>query len=228
MERCFLKDTCNGVDCDKPFCMKYFKLNKLYEMSLLTEQQRKHSSLYIDSDGTDEAAFKALKTIETNIETFVKEGNNLYIHSTICGNGKTSWAVRMLQSYLNKIWYKCDLEPKVMFINVPRFLLEIKDSIRQESEYISHIKEDAFKCDLLVWDEIGTKGLTQFEHENVLKYINMRLDSCKSNIYTSNLDSEELHQAIGDRLYSRIVNNSIDIQLYGSDKRTIKKEKVVL
>lgn len=223
---CFLATKCNGVDCDKPFCMKLFKLSKLYDMAMFTIPQRRYQALYIDNNGTDEAAFVELKKIETNIEAFVKDGNNLYIHSCICGNGKTSWAIRLVQAYFNKIWFKCDLECKALFINVPRFLLELKNNIREESSYISQIQENALKSDIVVWDEIGSKGLTQFEHENVLNIVNARIDLGKSNIYTSNLSSEELHNSVGDRLYSRIVNNSIDIELNGADKRALNVSKI--
>ena len=76
-------------------------------------------------------------------------------------------------------------------------------------------------ADLVVWDEVGTKGLTQFEHENILNLINARIDLGKANIYTSNLSDAELHQAVGDRLYSRIAILSDGVELVGSDKRAL-------
>ena len=107
----------------------------------------------------------------------------------------------------------------MLFINVPRFLLSLKDNISEKSDYVQHIKENVLTCDLVIWDEIGTKSLSTFEHENVLNLVNARIDSGKSNIYTSNLTNDELHTAVGDRLYSRIVELSSDIELVGSDKR---------
>ena len=74
-------------------------------------------------------------------------------------------------------------------------------------------------ADLVVWDEVGTKGLTPFEHENILNIINARIDAGKANVYTSNLSDEDLHQAVGDRLYSRIAIASDAVELVGSDKR---------
>lgn len=41
VEECWLKSRCNGVDCDKSFCMKKFKLDLLYEKSLLPEKYKK-------------------------------------------------------------------------------------------------------------------------------------------------------------------------------------------
>lgn len=220
MNKCFLYNNCNHIDCDK-FCMKKYKLDYLYDQSLLSEYQKIYKKLIIDKDGTDLEEFTRLKYIETNIETFVNNGYNLFIHSNICGNGKTSWAIRMIQAYFNKIWTKADLTCKALFINVPRFLLELKSNISQKSNYIEHINNNILEADLVVWDEIGLKNLTSFEHENILSLINSRLDMNKSNIYTSNLNLEELHQALGDRLYSRVVNYSEEIVLNGADKRAL-------
>ena len=47
----------------------------------------------------------------------------------------------------------------------------------------------------------------------------MRIDKGKTNIFTSNLGAKELTTAVGERLTSRIVNRSVDIELHGSDKR---------
>ena len=86
---------------------------------------------------------------------------------------------------------------------------------------MQYIKEHVLDADIVIWDEVGTKGLTQFEHENILNLISIRIDNGKANIYTSNLNDAELHQVIGDRLYSRIVLLSDDVELFGADKRSL-------
>ena len=110
-----------------------------------------------------------------------------------------------------------------MFINVPRFLLSLKESISKQSDYIDHIKEYALSADLVVWDEVGVKTLTNYEHEHLLNLINTRLDEGKSNIYTSNLSKEELKEKIGERLYSRVVSYSTELEFFGADKRGLVK-----
>lgn len=201
--------------------IKEFKLNYLFDKALLSGAQRKKISLRIDDDDTDLEEFKVLKDIETNIVEFVNQGNHLYIHSTGCGNGKTSWAIRMVQTYFENIWYKTELKCRALFINVPRYMLAIKDNISDKSEYVTYIKANVLQADIVIWDEVGSKGLTQFEHENILSLINARIDAGKSNIYTSNLSDIELNNALGNRLFSRISNMSYNIELHGSDKRGI-------
>lgn len=217
---CWLKEECNQKDCDT-FCMKKFKLDYLYKEALISNSQRKYLPLRIDADGTDATEFDKLKSIENNIEDFIKRGDNLYIHSTNAGNGKSSWSLRLIQTYFNQIWYKSVLRCKALFINVPRFLIALKDNISEKNDYVAHIKENFLSADIVVWDDIATKQTTTFESENLYSMIEARIAEGKSNIFTSNLTNKEMHQALGDRLYSRIVNLSVDIELRGADKRGV-------
>lgn len=221
---CFVKDTCKKYrkdsSCDSSdFCIKLFKLEELYNQSLLSESQRKRIGLVLDSDLSDEKAFEHLSNIERNITQFVNNGDNLFIYSSNVGNGKTSWAIRMIQSYLGSIWPESSITCRALFVNVPRFLLSLKASISKTDEYVEHIKEHILDVDLVIWDEVGVKSLTAYEHEHLLNLINTRLDKKKSNIYTSNLYGDVLREKVGDRLYSRIINLSINIELKGKDKR---------
>lgn len=225
---CWFKDTCKkyndpSKECEcrhsDSFCIKLFKMDNLYENSLLTFQQRKRVNFILREDEPDNLKYLELRKIEKNIVNVVNNGENIIIHSCITGNGKTAWAIRMIQAYFNNIWYKTDMECRALFISVPKFLLSIKDNISVKNDYVQFIKDNVLNADLVVWDEIGTKGLTQFEHENLLSLINTRIDMGKSNIYTSNMKPEELKGLLGDRLYSRIINLSRDIEFFGNDKR---------
>lgn len=213
----YARGLCKSDDND--FCIKLFKIDALYNLSLISDQQRKYVSLRIDANGTDREEFVQLKDLETNIVSFVNSGKNLYLYSSNCGNGKTSWALRLCQKYIENIWYKTDIECKVLFISVPKFFLMLKDNITHQNDYIKRIKENVNTCDLVVWDDIGTKVGTEFEIENLLSIVNNRIDNGKSNIYTSNMNPEQLNERVGERLYSRIINMSMNIQLHGADKR---------
>lgn len=215
-KNCWLADECTQLYCNQP-CIKRIKLDFYYKEGLITDKQRR--KIKFIPDEKDKETFEYLTNILKNIVRFVKQGGNLYIHSKQCGNGKTSIALRLAQSYLNTIWPTSDLVCKVLFINVPRYLIEIKNNISERSEYIEHIRKNVLVADLVIWDDIGTKGLTQFEHENVLSLINARLDAGKANIYTSNLSKDELHESVGDRLYSRVYQLSDDVELFGDDYR---------
>ena len=212
---------CTHVDCGK-FCLKRFKTEYYFDSAFIPKDRRVKQLLHIDSDRKDEGAFTRLAEIENNIETFVENGNNLYIYSQNVGNGKTSWALRLANNYINKVWIKKDMEPIVLFISVPRFLLELKANISNKSDYIEHINKYVLNCPLVIWDDIGSKNGTEFEVSHLLSIIDNRINNSKSNIYTSNLNDSELHQLLGDRLYSRVYNYSECINIVGRDKRALK------
>ena len=203
-------------------CERFTKLNYLFTNSLVPSNLIMPKSLYIDADGSDKQIFTYLKSVQKNIKTNIDSGLNLYLYSNIPGNGKTSWSIRLLKAYFYSIWYKCDLTPKALFINVPRYLLELKSNIDEKSDYILHIKHNVMNCDLVVWDDIATKSATEFEHEHLLSMIDYRLNNGKSNIFTSNVSPDDLHNLLGSRLASRVINESRLIQFKGKDKRGLE------
>jgi DNA replication protein DnaC len=222
---CPFKERCNGVDCESGTCEKQYRLNNLFEKSLLTEEQRIPRTLYPDADQTDLAEFRRLAGIEQNITRFVREGYNLYLHSYGVGNGKTSWAIKLMSAYFYKIWPKTNFECQGLFISVPRYLLALKASITAVDPYADYINKNILKADIVIWDDIAAKVGTEFELNHLLSLINTRIDMGKCNIFTTNLGRIELTKALGERLGSRICNTSIDIEFKGSDKRYLTLSK---
>lgn len=224
-KNCSFYGDCNHKDCSiGTFCLRKYKLDSLYNLSLLSDWQRKPITLYPDADNTDRPEFERLANIKDNIEEFIRQGMNLYLHSTTCGCGKTSWGIKIIQSYFNKIWPKSTLTCKALFISVPRFLIELKNSISSKSDYVDFIKENVMQADLVVWDDIGAKLGTEFELNNLLSIIDGRIALGKSNIYTTNLSREGLLKAVGERLTSRICQYSLEIELHGGDKRGFRRQ----
>ena len=222
MSKCYMYDFCNHKDCDADFCQRKYKMDSLYSAALMSESQKQHIILRVDQDGTDLEQFKQLAAIEQDIVNFINEGKNLYLHSAIPGNGKSSWSLRLAEAYFNKIWARTSGKCRVLFISVPRFLLAIKDNISVKSSYVEYIKENVLEADLVIWDDLASKVGSEFELSHLLSLIDNRLVLGKSNIYTSNLNKQQLYTAIGERLASRVANMSIDIELFGSDKRILK------
>ena len=97
-----------------------------------------------------------------------------------------------------------------------------KSSFVYKSDYIEHIKTNVLDADIVVWDEVATKAVTQFEHEHLLSLINGRIDSGKSQIFTSNVSPDSLRDIVGERLYSRVINLSTVLEFKGADKRGLK------
>ena len=205
--------------------MKFFKLNTLYDLSLIPLNKRKHIKLRIDDDGKDEQAFSQLKEIENNIVDFINKGQSLFLYSSITGNGKTLWTLRMVEAYFNRIWLKSELKCRVLFISVPRFLLELKSNISDKSEYIEHINNNILDCDLVIWDDIATKLGTEFELSHLLSIIDTRINNGKSNIYTSNRIDDELARNVGWRVTDRVLNTSDVLEFINPSQRRPARER---
>lgn len=210
----FNTKACNGC------CIRYMKMHYLVSNTLLTETQQYPKPL--KPDEIDKESFMKLLDVKENIVEFVKNGKNLLIYSEKTGNGKTQWSIKILLKYLSQIWSSDGFTVRALFINVARFCSSLKYNSLTDDEYLKHIKENILKADLVIWDDIGLKSLTPLEHDYLYYYINSRIESGKTNIYTSNLMGESLKGAVGDRLYSRIMGSDKIVEFKGEDKRGVK------
>ena len=216
MERnneCWYKDICK-LDCHN--CVRYRTMTDLLVRSGLPKAMWKKRSL-VPTNEDDKRVFKKLKSIQQKIDEYVKNGYNFFISSVESGTGKTSWAIKFLISYFDKIWTIAGVDTVGMFIHVPTLLTQLKNfSSPLPSEYIDDIKN----CDLVIWDDIATTPLTDFEYSQLLILIDARINNGKSNIYTSNIvGKEELMKVLGARLASRVYNTSAIAVFTGKDVR---------
>lgn len=218
-DKCWYKNVCGKFDSEScnTTCLRYLKMFSLTDASLLTEKQQQ--PIVLNCPKVDYNSYCRLNEIKQNIENFVTTGNNLLINSCIAGNGKSSWAIKLLMSYLDAIWYRAPLQPAALFINVPTFIFETKEAFGKSNEYVEYIKENVLKCPLIIWDDIGLKTLTAYEQDLLYTYINRRIDMNMCNIFTTNLQADSFKTCMGDRLYSRVYNASEVITFYSPDHR---------
>lgn len=226
MADCFLYDKCNHIDCDSTFCMRRYKLEYLFAQALVPNAKRTKMPLCPDSDGTDYNEFVKLSSIENDITQFVNSGDNLYIYSSQAGNGKSSWAYRMIGAYLYKNWSRLSLNCHALFVPIATFLQAMKDNINTPNEYFLHIQKNIINADLVVFDDVAIKQYTAYELDSLFSIIDTRLANNKTCIFTSNLDKQGLITCVGPRLASRMYESSIAIKLNGADKRHIGVKEV--
>lgn len=219
---CLFKGTCKKYilgKCDInsiEYCIKESTLTNLYNFSNIPKIYLEDSPLIAYSE-EDKKSYSSLVDIENNIESFVKSGDNLYLYSKNTGNGKTSWAIRLLKDYLKSIWYKCDIKCHGLYLPVSKYFLYLKDSFKNKNDYIENIKDELTDVELIVWDDIFNKTLTSYEAEVLLSILDDRISNNLSNIFTANTDSN-IDNA---RLSSRISGCSYHIEFIDSDKRGI-------
>ena len=84
------------------------------------------------------------------------------------------------------------------------------------NEYKTNLKE----TDLLILDDIAVSGLSQYDYLQLFALIDSRVLAGKSTIFTSNNATfDDLKDAVGERIASRIWNNSVIVELRGGDMR---------
>lgn len=206
-----LTETC------KKTCHRYLEMNYLISNCGMPNATKYLKKIRPVKD--DEAAYRELKKIKDNIVDFVRQGRNLYICSAKCGNGKTTWALKLLYKYFDEIWNGNGFKKKGYFLYVPEFVNNLKYSEYRNSNECKDLFELIKRMDIVVWDDIGSSSITAADHNNLISLIGSRCLNDKSNIFTGNLLDEELRTTLGERLYDRIWNMSHRVQLVSPSRR---------
>lgn len=166
-------------------------------------------------------AFTRLKHIHDNCGRFVKEGWKLNLYSKNVGNGKTSWAIKIMKNFIDS--YACNWgNYDCLFINVPQFIVLSKDFENPDSRVkYADLKSNAMNYSLVIFDEIASKQATEADMQNLFTIIDHRIITGKSCIYTSNVLPEDLKKLLGERIADRITGaeRTVNIELKGGSRR---------
>lgn len=175
----------------------------------------------------DSKSYSNLANIRDKIELFVKQHQNLLISSNTVGNGKTTWACKILLNYIDK--YACNYafpnSIPALFINVPEFLMKKKLAINDSKmlEEVSELEKGIFEAKIVVFDDIATKTASDYDKELLYVYVNSRINNLLTSIYTTNVLKDDLEVELGERLASRIIGESNVIKLLGPAMRGYNK-----
>ena len=220
--KCWYTSACGkygSPECNAS-CIRYMEMDFLMQNSGIP--RNKQYSVLLTPSKKDVQAFLTLKEINDDIIAFVENGESVYIYSDNFGNGKTSWAIKLMQKYFDGVWAGNGFRCRGIFIHVPTFLTKIKEGISRKDEDFETLKSRLMTVDLVIWDDIAATKLGDFDHANLLTYIDQRKLNQLSNIYTGNLDQDELQDALGNRLASRVWNDSTLVKFVGADRRGIR------
>lgn len=211
-EDCWYRDVCTYDNCVN--CIRYSEMKYLMDNSGLPKKRQYPISLNGDRDLK---AFLTLDDIRHDIVDFVDAGESLYIFSEYTGNGKTSWSIKLLLKYFDSIWAGNGFRVRGYFQHVPTLFNTLKD-FSKSHEALTNTLETV---DLVVWDDIASTKLSDYDQQQLLILIDNRVSEGLANIYTGNLTSHEaLTKAVGERLASRIWNMSTRVEFKGKDRRS--------
>lgn len=217
--RCYAEDYCKKPrsECSE-VCGGYRVLRALYTLSRIPLRYQYKIDLIPDKE--DMQSFIALNTFKENIVEHVDKGEGLYIWSSNTGNGKTSWACKIMGHYFRKIAFTSGLENEGLYIYLPTFLDDLRNSYSNSSPDFEEELEMVKQCRLLIIDDIGAERVTEWVRERIVSIINTRTANGLSTIYTSNLSLKGLTDKLGDdRISSRIRGSVQEINLLGKDNR---------
>ena len=107
--KCYASDYCQK---DKSSCSDvcggYRVLRALYKLSRIPERYRYTIALKPEN-GEDLEAFTVLDNYKNDVLNMVDEGRGLYIWGKSTGNGKTSWACKIMSYFFRKIAFNTGL-----------------------------------------------------------------------------------------------------------------------
>lgn len=215
VSKCWYHDVCKqATDNCISHCIRYDEMSYLMSHSDIPKARQLPQSLTPRCQD-DYNSFVRLAEIKADIINFVSNGCCLCIASSNTGNGKTSWAIKIMLKFFNEVWAGNGFKCRGMFVHVPTLLIKLKDFNNPISK---EYRDNLLNCDLVIFDDIAATGLSDYDYTQLLSIIDQRLLSNKSNIYTTNMLQKELPKVVGDRLASRI-NSAETITLYGKDER---------
>lgn len=213
-ENCWYKNVCEQ-EC-KSSCIRFLEMNHLVENSQIPVVNQYPKML--DAEDADYDAYCLLADIKDNIIDFVEGGGNLYIASNETGNGKTTWATKLMLKFFDEIWAGNGFRVRGLFLHVPTLLLRLKNFKDPLSE---EFKANILNTDLVIWDDIAATDMSNYDLTQLLMFIDQRILNAKASIYTSNLATQQqLSEAVGQRLASRIWNTCEVVIFQGKDRRT--------
>jgi DNA replication protein DnaC len=114
------------------------------------------------------------------------------------GNGKTQLAVQLMKAYMEQ-------ERPALYTTAVGFFSRIKSSYRKDSEESEvSILDELRSPRLLVIDEIGKRGGTEWENNLLFELINCRYGDLSDTLLIDNRSKEEFEERLGPSLSSRM------------------------
>lgn len=217
---CYAKGYCKLYNTNKCTSVCDFKivLDALYSLSNIPKRYRYDTPLRPEQ--TDLQAFHYLKDYKDHIGEKVERGQWLYLFSKNSGNGKTRWSCKFVSEYFRYLLRTKDfqIENRALYLNTNIFLEQLRNSFDDKDTNIPTLLDRAYKCDLLILDDIGVERGTPWTQERLYDLLNTRYNECKCTIFTSNLGPTEIEDKLGTRIASRIRSSEI-VELKGVDRR---------
>ena len=167
-----------------------------------------YADINLKPEAIDAETFRSLKRVHDQCKRFFYSQGSVYIASRNVGNGKTSWAIKIMKRYIQE--HACYYDLDCVFINVPEFFALRKSAMNYADDALKfHSLEKRVKqAKLVVFDDFGCGNTSDFDETFLYTIIDYRWRNGLSAIYTTNADVKELRKTMGDRIIDRAVYDS--------------------
>ena len=226
---CPISNRCNrygSVTCSESFpyvnCFLKNKILSTFKESGLPLRYYDEIHLRCNRSHVDFEAYQQLHSIQQKVNEFAYQGKAVFIYSRNKGNGKSSWACKLLREFIIRFFVQNPEEHPPLFIDMRRFFSEFHPKSWSQTDYVQKIIRDVYDSPLVVWDDIFFNYQEDIEKINWLSsVIETRILNLKSNIYTSNTNprQEGLEDVLGSALYSRVLRTCEMVEFNGADRR---------
>ena len=171
--KCWFRNNCsmyNTENCNCA-CKIYFQYYYLVNLANIPQNKQQPEELILQA-GDDRKKYEYLSKVKDNINEFVKEGCNLYLYSPYYGNGKTTWAIKLMSKYFSNIWPGNGTRCRGLFINVDEFLMKKRAAIKTPDPRLEEIEK--LRKDIM--DSIFGNEVTVPTTEGIRKVVKEELD----------------------------------------------------
>lgn len=156
----------------------------------------------IPTTDTEFKSYERLQNIKDNIVDYVTAGHDIFIVSNYSFTGKTSWAIKLMYRYFDRIWSGNGFKVRGYFLYVPDFVTKLKAFSYKETAEYKEIMHNLEHCDLVIWDAVTDVTLNEHEQGLLGSILGKRFMKGKANIYTGNakVDLEVLGRNLADKI----------------------------
>lgn len=216
-------------------CTGKVRMKNLARASHMTDELRKksfrnflleyYSKQHKDSFGEIthfEIAVKALEKCRSFVKDYLsgKNPRGLYIFGSV-GSGKTHLACSIANELI-----KAGTE--VLFVVVPDYLEEIKQSWGQSNEFNEkEILDMAREVAVLIMDDLGAHSYSDWTKSKIYAVLNHRINNNLPTIVTSNLEYMEIGSYLDYRISSRITELCRPVLLMVEKDEDIRLKKMI-
>lgn len=174
---------------------------------------------FSNDDGGNSKIIEIARKYVDNFDAMRSQGTGLLLYGNV-GCGKSFAAACIANALI-------DRGTPCMMTNFSRIINRLQESFDGRQKYIDNLS----RFDLLVIDDMAVERNTEYVWENVMNIVDSRYRSGLPLIVTTNLTIGELADPSDirrQRVYSRLKEMCVPIEVTGADRRTRKMERNIM